>query len=331
MRRREFVKLLGGAAAAMPFAAARAQNTTRMRKVGVLTSLLPDDLEGQSRIRAFVQALQRHGWVEGQNLRAETRWIGDSAERAEHYARELIGLTPEVMLASTSPCVVALQRVTRDLPIIFANVIDPVGAGFVASLARPGGNTTGFIAFEYSISAKWLELLRELSPGVKRVAVVRDPVPASGIGQFAAIQTVSSSSGLELTAIDPRDPAELKRALAAFASERGNSGMIVTASQPAATHRDLIASLALQYRLPAVFAFRYYLANGGLASYGPKNIDIYVGAADYVDRVLKGEKPADLPVQAPSRYELVINLRSAKAMGLELPSTLLTRADEVIE
>ena len=332
MRRREFVKLLGGAAAAMPFAAARAQNTTRMRKVGVLTSLLPEDLEGQSRIRAFVQALQRHGWVEGQNLRAETRWIGDSAERAQQYAKELIGLTPEVVLASTSPCVAALQRVTRDLPIIFANVIDPVGAGFVASVARPGGNTTGFIAFEYSISAKWLELLRELSPGVKRVAVVRDPVSASGIGQFAAIQTVaSSSSGLELTAIDPRDPAELKRVLAAFASERGNSGMIVTASSPAATHRDLIASLALQYRLPAVFAFRYYLANGGLASYGPKNIDIYVGAADYVDRVLKGEKPADLPVQAPSRYELIINLRSAKAMGLELPSTLLTRADEVIE
>jgi putative ABC transport system substrate-binding protein len=332
MRRREFITLVGGAATAMSFAAARAQNTTRIRKVGVLTSLLPDDLEGQSRIRAFAQALQRHGWVEGQNLRTETRWMGDSAERSQQYARELVGLTPEVVLASTSPCVVALQRVTRDLPIIFANVIDPVGAGFVASLARPGGNTTGFIAFEYSISAKWLELLRELSPGVKRVAVVRDPVPASGIGQFAAIQTLaSSSSGLELTAIDPRDPAELKRALAAFASERGNSGMIVTASQPAATHRDLIASLALQYRLPAVFAFRYYLANGGLASYGPNNIDIYVGAADYVDRVLKGEKPADLPVQAPSRYELVINLRSAKAMGLELPPTLLARADEVIE
>ncbi len=331
MRRRAFVTLLGGAAAALPFAPARTQNTTRIRKVGVLTSLLPDDPEGQSRIRAFAQALQRHGWVEGQNLRTETRWIGDSAERSQQYAKELVGLTPEVVLASTSPCVVALQRVTRDLPIIFANVIDPVGAGFVASLARPGGNTTGFIAFEYSISAKWLELLRELSPGVKRVAVVRDPV-ASGIGQFAAIQTLaSSSSGLELTAIDPRDPAELKRAIAAFASERGNSGMIVTASQPAATHRDLIASLALQYRLPAVFAFRYYLANGGLASYGPNNIDIYVGAADYVDRVLKGEKPADLPVQAPSRYELVINLRSAKAMGLELSPTLLSRADEVIE
>ena len=332
MRRREIITLLGGAAAAVPFAAVPSQSASRTRKVGVLTSLLPDDREGQARIKAFSQALQTHGWVEGENLHTETRWAGDNAEHYQQYAKELVGLAPDVIFASTSPSVAALQRATHDLPIIFANVIDPVGAGFVASLARPGGNATGFIAFEYSISAKWLELLRELSPGVKRVAVVRDPVTAAGIGQFAAIQTVASSSlGLELTAIDPRDRAEIQRALAAFANERGNSGMIVTASTPAATHRELIASLALQYRLPAVFAFRYYLANGGLASYGPNNLDIYVGAADYVDRVLKGEKPADLPVQAPSRYELVINLRSAKAMGLELPPALLTRADEVIE
>jgi putative ABC transport system substrate-binding protein len=332
MRRREFITLLGGAAAAVPCAVARAQDATRIRKVGVLTSLLSDDREGQARIKAFAQALQRHGWVEGENLHTETRWAGDNAERYQQYAKELVGLAPDVILASTSPSVAALQRVTHDLPIIFANVIDPVGAGFVASLARPGGNTTGFIAFEYSISSKWLELLKEISPGVKRVAVVRDPLTAAGIGQFAAIQTLaSSSSGLELTAIDPRDPAEIKRALAAFASERRNSGVIVTASTPAATHRDLLASLALQYRLPAVYAFRYFNANGGLASYGPDNIAIYLGAAAYVDRVLKGEKPADLPVQAPSRYELVINLRTAKAMGLELPPTMLTRADEVIE
>jgi putative ABC transport system substrate-binding protein len=225
----------------------------------------------------------------------------------------------------------ALQRATHDLPVVFANVIDPVGAGFVASLARPGGNATGFIAYEYSISGKWLELLKELSPSLKRVAVVRDPLTAAGIGQFAAIQAfASSSSGLELTAIDPRDPAEIKRAFAALASER-NGGVIVTGSTPAATYRDLLASLARQYQLPAVYAFQYFTANGGLASYGPNNLDIYVGAAAYVDRVLRGEKPADLPVQAPSKYELSINLRTAKAMGIELPPTLLARADEVIE
>jgi len=332
MRRREFIKLLGGAAAAVPLVGARAQDATRMREVGVLTSLLSDDREGQARLKAFAQALQRHGWVEGENLRSETRWAGDNAELYQQYAKELVGLAPDVILAATSPSVAALQRVTHDLPIIFANVVDPVGAGFVASLARPGGNTTGFIVFEYSVSVKWLELLKELSPSVKRVAVVRDPSTAAGIGQFAAIQTLaSSSSGLELTAIDPRDPAEIKKALAAFASEPRNSGVIVTASTPVATYRDLLVSLALQHRLPSVYPFRYFTANGGLASYGPDNIDIFVRAAAYVDRVLRGERPADLPVQAPSRYELVINLRTAKAMGLELPSALLTRADEVIE
>jgi putative tryptophan/tyrosine transport system substrate-binding protein len=332
MRRREFITLLGGAAAVVPFAVAPAQDATRMRKVGVLTNLLSDDREGQARIKAFAQALQRHGWVEGQNLHTEIRWAGDNAELYQQYSKELVGLAPDVILASTTPSVAALQRVTHDLPIIFANVIDPVGAGFVASLARPGGNATGFIVFEYSVSVKWLELLKELSPSVKRVAVVRDPSTAAGIGQFAAIQTLaSSSSGLELTAIDPRDPAEIKRALAAIASERRNSGVIVTASGPAATYRDLLASLALQYRLPAAYPFRYFTANGGLASYGPDSINLFVGAAAYVDRVLKGEKPADLPVQAPSKYELVINLRTAKAIGLELPPSLLSRADEVIE
>jgi putative ABC transport system substrate-binding protein len=331
MRRREFITLLGGAAVGVPFSTARAQDATRMRKIGVLTSLMSDDPEGQARIKAFVEALQRHGWVDGENLRTEIRWAGDNAERYQQYAKELVGFAPDVILASTSASVIALQRLTHDLPIVFANVVDPVGAGFVASLARPGGNTTGFIAFEYSISGKWLELLKEFSPSLKRVAVVRDPLTSAGIGQFAAIQAfASSSSGLELTAIDPRDPAGIKRALAAFASER-NGGVIVTASTPGAAYRDLLASLALQHRLPAIYPYRYFTASGGLASYGPNNIDMYVGAAAYVDRVLRGEKLADLPVQAPTKYELLINLRTAKAIGLELPPTLLARADEVID
>jgi putative ABC transport system substrate-binding protein len=332
MKRRELITLLGCAAVALPIAAARAQDAMRMRKIGFLMNLPPDDQEGQARVKAFAGALQRQGWVEGQNLHTETRWARDNAERYQQYAKELVELAPDVIIASTSPCVVALQRVTRGLPIVFANVIDPVGAGFVASLARPGGNTTGFTTFEYSISSKWLELLKELAPGLKRVAVVRDALLAAGIGQFAAIQTLaSSSSGLELTAISPNDPAELKRALTAFASERGNSGVIVTASTPAFIHHDLLLSLALQYRLPTVSPFRYFTANGGLASYGPDIVDMYARAAAYVDRVLKGEKPADLPVQAPTKYELVINLRTAKAIGLELPPSLLARADEVIE
>jgi putative ABC transport system substrate-binding protein len=331
MRRREFIALFGSAAVAVPFAAARAQDAVRIRKVGVLMNVLSDDQEGQARVKAFGQALKRHGWVEGENLRTETRWTGDDAERCERYAKELLRLAPNVILASASTSVAALQRITRDLPIVFANVVDPVGAGFVASLARPGGNTTGFIAFEYSISAKWLELLKELSPGLNRVGVVRDPSLASGIGQFAAIQTLaSSSSGLELTAIDPRDPAEIKRALAALASER-NGGVIVTASTSTAVHRDLLFSLALQYRLSAVYPLPYYATYGGLAAYGPDSINLYTRAAAYVDRVLTGEKPADLPVQAPTKYKLVINLRTAKAIGLELPPTLLARADEVIE
>jgi len=328
MRRREFIALLVGGAAAWSFAA-RAQDAMRIRKIGILMNLLSDDPEGQGRIKAFAQALQKRGWIEGKNLRTETRWAGGDTERYDQYAKELVGLSPDVILASASPSVVALQRVTHDLPIVFANVIDPVGAGFVASLARPGGNTTGFTAFEYSISSKWLELLEEFLPGLKRVAVVRDPLIEAGIGQFASIQTASSSR-LELTAINPRDPAEIKRALAAFASER-NGGVIVTASAPTATYRDLLVSLALQYRLPTVYPFRYFTAKGGLASYGPDTIEVFARAGAYADRVLKGERPADLPVQAPTKYELSINLRTAKTIGLELPATLLARADEVIE
>jgi putative ABC transport system substrate-binding protein len=322
MRRRELIELLGSAAVTVPFAV-RAQDSRRIRKVGVLMNLLSDDHEAQSRMKAFAQALHRLGWVEGENLRTETRWAGDNAEHYNQYAKELVGLDSNVILASASASVAALQRITHDLPIVFASVIDPVGAGFVASLARPGGNTTGFIVFEYSISSKWLELLKELAPGLKRVAVVREPSISAGIGQFAAIQTLASSSGLELTA-------EVKRALTAFARER-NGGVIVTASSPATVHRDLLLSLALEHRLPAVYPFRYFTTNGGLASYGPDIVDIYARAASYIDRVLRGEKPADLPVQAPTKYELAINQRTARAIGLVLPPTLLGRADEVIE
>jgi putative ABC transport system substrate-binding protein len=330
MRRRELMALFGAAALTLPVAAL-AQDGTRIRKLGILMNLESDDEEGQSRIKAFAQELQKSGWIEGENLHTEIRWAGESAERYRAYAKELISVRPDALLASASPSVAALQQVTRDVPIIFANVIDPVGAGFVASLARPGGNTTGFTAFEYSISGKWLELLQELRPDLKRVAVVRDPLIAAGIGQFAAIQTLaSSSSGLELAAINPRDPAEIRAALEVFARDR-NGGVIITASSPTATHRDLLLSLALQFRLPTVSPFRYFTTSGGLASYGPATNDGYERAATYVDRVLKGERPVNLPVQAPTKHELIINLKTAKALGLDVSPSLLARANEVIE
>ena len=311
--------------------AARAQPADPIRKVAVLMNFASEDSEGKARLKVFSQSLRKAGWIEGENLRTEVRWAGDDAERYHRYARELVDSAPDVILASASQSVAALQQVTQSVPIVFANVIDPVGAGFIASLARPGGNTTGFTAFEYSISGKWLELLNELAPGLKRVAVVREPSIAAGIGQFAAIQTLaSSSSGLELTAIDPRDSKQIERALAAFAREP-NGGLIVTASSSAATHRDLLLDLALRYRLPTVFPFRFYVASGGLAAYGPDVNDDYGRAADYIHRVLKGAKPADLPVQAPTKYELVLNLKTATALGLSVAPSLLSRADEVIE
>jgi putative ABC transport system substrate-binding protein len=276
--------------------------------------------------------LQKLGWTEGNNVRTETRWASDDANRYHRYSEELVALAPDVILASGTPSVAALQRITHNIPIVFAVVIDPVGAGFVTSLARPAGNTTGFTAFEYSISGKWLELLKELAPNLTRVAVVRETM-AAGIGQFAAIQTMASasSSGVELSVIDPRDAgSEIERAFAAFAHEP-NGGVIVTAGSSSLAHRELIISLTMRYRLPAVYPFRFYTANGGLASYGPDAIDIYGRAAAYVDRILKGEKPADLPVQAPTKHELLINLQAAKAIGLNLPPALLARADEVIE
>ena len=328
IKRREFISLLGGAAATWPLAA-RAQQPERMRRIGVLMNVEADEPVGQPRIAAFVEGLQQLGWTDGRNVRIDTRWPGGDPDRVRKYAAELVGLAPNVILASASPSVAALQRVTRSVPIVFANVIDPVGAGFVASLARPGGNTTGFSSFEYSISGKWLELLKEIAPNVTRAAVVRDPALAAGIGQFAAIQAMAPPS-FELTLIDMRDPGEIERAITAFARER-NGGLIVTASSLAVTYRDLIISLARRYSLPNVYGFRYYPASGGLASYGPDVVDPYRRAAGYVDRILKGEKPADLPVQAPTKYELVINLKTAKALGLTVPESVLARADEVIE
>ena len=289
-----------------------------------------DDPEGQARLAAFVEGLRQLGWTDGRNVKIEIRWPVGDADRSRS-AEELIALAPDVILASNSVSVAALQRITRSVPIVFAGVIDPVGAGFVASLSRPGGNTTGFSAYEYSLSGKWLELLKEIAPNLTRVAVLRDPALAAGIRQFAAIEAMAPpSSGVELTTIDVRDPAEIERAITAFARER-NGGLIVTASPSTVTHRNLIISLALRYGLPNIYPFRYYPASGGLASYGPDQIDVQRRAAGYVDRILKGEKPADLPVQAPTKYELVINLGTAKKLGLDVPTTVLARADEVIE
>jgi putative ABC transport system substrate-binding protein len=328
MRRREFITLIGSAAAAWPFVA-RAQQPKR--RVGVLMSVPENDPEGQTRIREFLDGLQQLGWEDGRNVRFDIRWIGGNPANPDKYAAELVALAPDVIFASNSQNVAALQRITRTVPIVFVNVIDPVGAGFVASLARPGGNTTGFSGFEYSLSGKWLELLKEIAPNVTRVAVVRDSSQAAGIGQYAAIQALASPSlGVELTPIDTRDPTEMERAITAFAREP-NGGLIVTGSLAAVIHRKLIIALALQHRLPNVYAVRYYPASGGLASYGPDPIDMHRRAAAYVGRVLKGEKPADLPVQAPTKYELVINLKTAKALGIAVPQTVLGRADEVIE
>jgi putative ABC transport system substrate-binding protein len=332
MRRREFIGLVCGAAIARPLPAL-AQQADRIRKLGILANFPANDPEGQARLKGFTHALERLGWSEGTNLHTETRWAGDNAERYPQYARELVTLEPDVILASASSSVAALQQVTHTVPIVFANVIDPIGAGFIASMAHPGGNTTGFTAFEYSISGKWLELLKELAPGLTRVAVIREPSYAAGIGQFAAIQALalsSSSSGIELTAIDPRNADAIEPAIASFAREP-NGGVIVTAGSSSVTHRALIISVMLRYRLAAVYPFPYFSVAGGLASYGPDSVDVHTRAANYVDRILKGERPADLPVQAPTRYQLAINLKTAKALGLTIPPSLLARADEVIE
>ena len=327
MRRREFITLLGGVAADWPLAA-RAQQLTK--RIGLLMPTADDDPEGQARVRAFMEGLQQLGWTDGRNVRVDIRFAGNPAD-TDKYAAELVALTPDVIVSTVSGTVAALQRMTHRVPIVFANVIDPVGAGLVASLARPGGSTTGFSAFEYSTSGKWLELLKEIAPNLTRFAVLRDPSQPAGIGQFAVIQALAPPSlAEELFPIDSRDPSEMERTIAEFAREP-NGGLIVTGSQSAIIHRELIIALALRHRLPNIYGFRYYPASGGLASYGPDAIDAHKRAADYVDRILKGEKPADLPVQAPTKYELVINLQAAKALGITVPQTVLDRADEVIE
>jgi putative ABC transport system substrate-binding protein len=327
--RRDFITLLGGAAAAWPLAA-RAQQASQIRRIGVLMNLAEDEAEAPRRVGAFLQGLQELGWTDGRNVRIDYRWAGGDAERIRRSAAELVALAPDVILANASPSVVALQQATRTVPIVFVNVADPVGAGFVEGLARPGGNATGFTLFEYGISGKWLELLKEIAPRVARVAVLRDPAIAAGSGQLGAIQSVAPSFGVELSPLGVRDAPEIERAVTAFARS-SNGGLIVTASGLANIHRDLIITLAARHRLPAVYSYRFFVAGGGLISYGPDRVDPYRRAAGYVDRILKGEKPADLPVQQPTRYELVINLKTAKALGLEIPPALLARADEVIE
>ena len=329
MKRREFITLLGGAAAPWPLAA-RAQQAERVRCIGVLMNASSDDADGQARVIAFVQALQELGWTDGRNARIDIRWGAGDAERYRRYAEELVALAPDVILAPTSAVVAALQRATRTVPIVFTSVIDPVGAGFVANLARPGGNMTGFAAFEYGISGKWLALLKEIAPGIKRAAVLRDAAIAAGIGQLAAIQAVAPSLGVELSPVDLRGDSELERAVAEFARVP-NGGVIVTAGPAANVHRERINALMVRHRLPAVWPFRYYVESGGLVGYGPDIISQYRPAAGYVDRILKGEKSADLPVQAPTKYELVINLKTAKALGLTVPDSILVRADKVIE
>jgi putative tryptophan/tyrosine transport system substrate-binding protein len=328
MRRREFITLIGGLAVCRPLGAHAQQPK---RRIGLLMPNAEDDPVGQARVRAILDGLAQLGWTDGRNVRVDIRWSAGSPADTDKYAAELVALTPDVICASGSANVAALQRITQRVPIVFANVIDPVGAGFVESLARPGGSTTGFSAFEYSLSGKWLELLKEIAPDLTRFAVLRDPSLAAGIGQFAAMQALAPPSlGAELSPIDSRDPGEIERAITAFARER-NGGLIVTGSQSTLAHRNRIIALASRYRLPNVYPFRYFAASGGLASYGPDAIDVHKRAAEYVDRVLKGEKPADLPVQAPTKYELVINLKTAKAMDLTVPRTVLDRADEVIE
>jgi putative tryptophan/tyrosine transport system substrate-binding protein len=329
IRRREFITMLGGAAAAWP-AAARAQQGGRVRRIGVLINLAADDPEGHARITAFAQGLQEAGWTTGRNVRIDYRWGGAGADAMAKYAAELVAPAPDVILAATSTSVAALQRITRTIPIVFVQVIDPVSAGFVASLARPAGNATGFTTIEYGFSGKWLELLKEIAPRITRAAVIRDPTGLAQIGQMGAIQSVASSLGVELRPVEARDASEVERAVTAFARS-GNGGLIVLSGNASLAHRELIIALAARERLPAVYADRVFVTGGGLVSYDTNRTEQYRRAAGYVDRILKGEEPADLPVQAPTKYELVINLKAAKALGLEVPPSLLVRADEVIE
>jgi putative ABC transport system substrate-binding protein len=328
LERRKFITLLGGAVASWPLAA-RAQQHERARRIGILMSYAEDNPEGRPRIAAFVKALQELGWTDGRNIQIDYRWSAGDAERTRKYAAELVALAPDVILAGNTSTVRPLQQATQTIPIVFAGVVDPVGAGFVESLARPGGHTTGFTQFEYGMSGKWVELLKEIAPRVTRAAVLRD-VTVSGTAEFAAIQAVAPLFGVEVSPLGTREAGQIERGISDFARSP-NGGLIVATGASAVGHRELIAELAARYRLPTIYPYRFFVTGGGLMSYGPDRVDPFRRAATYVDRILKGEKPADLPVQAPTKYELIINLKTAKALGLEVPATLLARADEVIE
>ncbi|HEV2546230.1 MAG TPA: ABC transporter substrate-binding protein [Stellaceae bacterium] len=329
MRRRDFVELLAGGVVAWPLAAP-AQQVDRMRRIGVLLASTADEPRSKARLAAFAQGLKLAGWVDGQNVRVDYRFAGPDADALHRYAQELVSLAPDVILAHSSATVAALLQATHAIPIVFTVVADPVGAGYVDSLARPGGNATGFTAYEYSIGAKWLELLKEIAPQVTRVAVLRESAIAAGPAQFGAIQAAASLLGVELHPVDVRDADKIELAVTAFA-RKSNGGLIVTGSSAAGLHGELIVALAARYRLPAIYPTREWVNGGGLMSYGADYVDLFRRAADYVDRILKGDKPGDLPVQAPTKYELVINLKTAKALGIEIPPSVLARADEVIE
>jgi putative tryptophan/tyrosine transport system substrate-binding protein len=329
MRRRDFLKAIAGSAAAWPLAA-RAQDGERVRRIGMLTGLSGEDTETKARIAAFLQELQKFGWIEGQNLRVDIRAGAGNAASTRKYAAELVALRPDVLLATGATPVAMFLEVTQTVPIVFCVVVDPIGAGFVEKLSRPGSNATGFMMFDYSLAGKWVELLKQIAPDITQVAVLRDPLSPAAIGQFAVIQAVAPSLGLEVSAINVSDPRALDRAVAAFAREP-NGGLIVAAGPATGVHRDLIIALAARHKLPAVHFDRIHVTSGGLVSYGSNLVAQFRQAAGYVDRILRGEKPANLPVQAPSKYELVINLKAAKALGITVSPALLARADEVIE
>jgi putative tryptophan/tyrosine transport system substrate-binding protein len=328
MRRREFIVALGGTAV-MPITAS-AQHTERVRRVGVLINALSNDADAQARLAAFLHGLQEAGWSVGRNLRIDTRWGSGDNARVRHYAEELVALNPDVILAGTGATVQPLQQASRTVPIVFAQQIDPVGAGNIETLARPNSNVTGFLQFEYSLAGKWLELLREVAPELKRVGVIRDPGAPAGIGQWAVIQAAAQPLGIELMSVDLRGAETIERSLTAVARVP-HAGLIAVVSAAGQLHRELVATLSAKHRLPTVYPYRFFVTGGGLISYGPDLVSQYRRAAGYVDRILKGEKPADLPVQAPTKYELVINLKTAKALGIILPPSLVARADEVIE
>ena len=329
MKRREFIGLLGGAAAGWPLAG-YAQQPEQTRRIGVLMSINADNAEARPRLAAFQKSLQQSGWTDDRNVRIDVRWGAGDKDRIRDLAAEIVSLAPDAILAAGSVPLEQLLRVTRTLPIVFVHVVDPVGAGFVRTLAQPGGNVTGLMQFEYSVSGKWLELLKQVAPQVTQAAILRDPSISSGIGQFAVIQSVASTYGVEVSAVDVRDHAEIENALTILARQQ-NGGLVVTSSAVAVVHRRPIIALAAKHKLPAVYFERFYVIDGGLISYGSNNVDQYRRAADYINRILRGEKAADLPVQAPTEYELVVNLKTAKALGLTVPVALLARAAEVIE